>query len=143
MSTRSYVGVHHADTATVSVRYVHSDGTPGYMVPALRGIWRDTFAGDTAAMAAALLANSWDYLGVDVTAATTSPFGDERPVAGVGMTMGVDLHDQTLTIAMSGIGSLDVGWVYLIDPADPSGAAITVWSAGNGEQPVARHPLTG
>jgi hypothetical protein len=103
MSTRSYVGVHHADTATVSVRYVHSDGTPGYMVPALRAIWRDTFAGDTAAMAAALLANSWDYLGVDVTAATTSPFGDERPVAGVGMTMGVDLHDQTLTIAMSSI----------------------------------------
>src|SRR5205814_4141933 len=143
MSTRCYVGVHHADTATISVRYVHSDGTPGYMVPALRAIWRDTFAWDTAAMAAALLANSWDYLGVDVTAASTSPFDDERPVAGVGMTIGVEPDDQTLTIAMSGIGSLDIGWVYLIDPADPTGAATTIYSAGNGDEPVARPPPTG
>jgi len=139
MGTRCFVGVHQPGADTATVRYVHSDGTPNYIVPTLRSIWRHTVGGDTTALVTGLVAHTWSYLGADVTAGTAT-WDDERPVPGFGMAMGTIPDAEAATIALDELTALDVAWVYLIDPdAD----VVAVHHAGSGAEPVARHRLTG
>lgn len=116
MSTRCLVGALDADDpATATVRYVHSDGTPDYILPTLDQIWSTTCACDTTALVQALLAHQWSYLGADVTAGTAASFTGEQPVPGVGMASEFDADSAVDRIPLH--ARLDhISWVYLIDP---------------------------
>jgi hypothetical protein len=139
MGTRCFVGVHQPAADTVTIRYVHSDGTPDYIVATLRAIWRHTVGGDTTALATGLVAHTWSYLGADVTA-DTNALDDEQPVPGFGMAMHTTPDDETTNVAVDDLTALDVAWVYLIDP---DAAVIAVHHADSGAEPVARHRLAG
>ncbi|MDG4834174.1 hypothetical protein O7627_33455 [Solwaraspora sp. WMMD1047] len=139
MSTDCLVGVLDPDQPdTVRVRYVHFDGAPGYILPALDRIWSSTCSHDTTALVDGLLAHQWSYLGGDVAADTAITFTGEQPVPGIGMASEFDADSQVEVLPMP--AAVDrVRWVYLIDPEH---ATVTVHESGNLDRPPTRHHLT-
>jgi hypothetical protein len=138
VSTRCLVGALNADDPdTVSVRYVHSDGYPDYMLYTLDQIWSTTCARDTAKLVEALLAHQWSYLGADVTADTAASFTGEQPVPGVGMVSEFDADSHIEHIALH--ARFDhVSWVYLIDPTHHT---VRVYDPDNLTTPLNVHHL--
>jgi hypothetical protein len=151
VSTRSYVGIPDPDQpGQVRLRYVHSDGNPGYMIPTLRTIWAKAAERDTNRLATRLLAYDWDYLDPDTTTSSEPPFngeqlGPEQLIPGVGMTLAsydidaqVPLRPEPVTVvALAATGDLDAQWIYLIDPGTDT---ITVHTSGGdlvGTEPLA------
>ncbi len=64
VSTPTLIGV-PAPRGAYTARWLHWGDHPDTLVPLLRRIWVETFARDTAAMAAALLAHDWSDLAVN------------------------------------------------------------------------------
>lgn len=146
MSTRSYVGIHDpAQPGQVRLRYVHSDGNPGHMIPTLRTIWAKTAERDTNWLATRLLAYDWDYLDPDTTESSEPPFNGEQLIPGVGMPLAsYDIAAQVplppepvIVVALAATGDLDAQWIYLLDPGTDT---ITVHTPGGdvvGTEPLA------
>jgi hypothetical protein len=139
VSTRCLVGtIDPADPATARVRYIHSDGNPTYILPALEQIWSATCGHDTTALIEAVLAHQWSYLGADITSGTPISFTGEQPVPGVGMASEFDTGTQVELLPLD--GRFDhISWVYLIDPAQ---ATITAYDPDDLATPVTVHHLT-
>ncbi|MEV6931601.1 hypothetical protein AB0M46_44905 [Dactylosporangium sp. NPDC051485] len=139
MGTRGYVGCPDAtDPTVVQLRYVHSDAIPDYMVPALTEIQEQTFHGDTAATATALLRCTWAYLGADVT--TDDAFlGGDTPIVGVGMAIDAAPAEPPIAVPVARLGELSERWVYLIDPATDT---LTVLSTDDPTNPATTHTFT-
>ncbi|MEV6931374.1 hypothetical protein AB0M46_43720 [Dactylosporangium sp. NPDC051485] len=139
MGTRGYVGCPDTtDPTIVHLRYVHSDAIPEYLVPALTEIQEQTFHGDTAATATALLRCTWAYLGTDVSTDTTFLAGD-TPIAGVGMAIEATPTDPPTAVPVARLGELWEPWVYLIDPATNT---LTVLSTDDPTNPAATYTFT-
>jgi hypothetical protein len=142
MSTHCYVGT--IDTNhLVRARYVHSDGSPCYIVPTLGQIWYRHAQQDTTVLIDAVLAHDWDWFDPDTTADTVPVFDGARPVPGVGMTLAAVRPDGTpaesepvSVFPLTQAGHFDASWIYLIDPAT---ATVTVHTADG--EPVAQHNL--
>ncbi|GAB3852329.1 hypothetical protein ACFPIJ_42180 [Dactylosporangium cerinum] len=139
MGTRAFVGRRDATDPTVAhLRYVHSDAVPEYMVPTLVAITQVTFAGDSTATVAALLAHTWAYLGADVTEEDTFLDGD-TPVPGVGMILGAAETQPPTTLPVARLADLPAQWVYLIDP---HAGTLTVLSTDDPANPAAIYTFT-
>ncbi|MEU4218943.1 hypothetical protein [Actinoplanes sp. NPDC026623] len=146
MSTHSYVGNHDLGrTGKVRLRYVHSDGNPGRMIPALRKIWVGAAAGDTTRLAELLLGHDWDYLDPDTTTDSgEAAFAGEQLIAGVGMTLAAtddDGHvlppEPVTVVALNATGDLDAQWIYLLDLGRDT---VTMYTSGGtvyGTEPLA------
>ncbi|KUL31425.1 hypothetical protein ADL15_22070 [Actinoplanes awajinensis subsp. mycoplanecinus] len=126
MSTHSYVGVRDPDQpGQVRIRYVHSDGYPAGLIPAVRQIWATAARRDTRRLITLLLEHDWYYLNGETTATGRPPFAGEQPIPGVGMTLaatdfttGQVVPPAPVTVvALTAIGGLDAQWFYLLDPA--------------------------
>jgi hypothetical protein len=138
MSTSCYVGT--ADTShphLVRARFVLLDGYPHVIVPTLSQIWARHAGGDSTALIEAILAHDWEYLDADIdadiTAHATSGFAGHHPATGIGMTLAATSPEGSLgepdpvcVFPLSQAGELDVGWIYLIEPAT---ATVTVHTA--------------
>lgn len=146
MSTRSYVGIHDPEQpGQVRLRYVHSDGNPGYMIPTLRAVWAKAAERDTNRLAR-VLAYDRDYLDPDTTASSEPPFNGEQLISGVGMTLAsYDIAAQVplpppepvTVVALAATGDLDAQWIYLLDPGTDT---VTVHTPGGdvvGTEPLA------
>ena len=111
MGTPTLIGV-AAPRAAYTARYLHYGEHPGTLVPVLRQIWAETFARDTAAVTAALLARDWSSLAVNPRRRSTDRC---RPMAGVGYPSpardGVIRHGQ-LGEDLDGF----LEWLYLLHP---------------------------
>jgi hypothetical protein len=80
VGTPTLIGV-PAPGGAYTARHLHHGEQPHILVPLLRRIWTGTFARDTAALAAVLLARDWSGLAVN----SRRRGGDRRrPVPGVG-----------------------------------------------------------
>jgi hypothetical protein len=80
VSTPTLIGV-TAPGGAYTARYLHWGDHPQVLVPMLRRIWSTTFATDTAAMTAAVLARDWSSLDAD---ARRGRLVRETPIRGVG-----------------------------------------------------------
>jgi hypothetical protein len=111
MGCRTLIGATEPGGA-YTARWLQWGDQPDQLIPVLRRIWRDTFTGDTAALAAALLARDWSTL-------DPQPSSDAFPalvVAGVGHeTRGGSggLRRGRLAEAVTA----DLEWLYLVDVA--------------------------
>ena len=71
MATRAYVGCADPENPNLlHVRFVLYGGEPAEMLSVLAQLRHLTFAGDTTAALAAILAHDWTYLSAGVTART-------------------------------------------------------------------------
>jgi hypothetical protein len=111
MGCRTLIGVTEPGGA-YTARWLHWGDQSDQLIPVLRQIWRDTFATDTAALAAALLARDWSTLDLQ-------PSSDTFPalvVAGVGHETrggsGDVRHGR-----LAGAVTADLEWLYLVDAA--------------------------
>ena len=139
MTTRCLVGTVDPDApSTARVRYIHADGHPAYMLPALYLIWSRTCGRDTTALVEALLAHQWSYLGADVTDHTAATFPGEHPIPGVGMVSEFDADSQIGRLPLNGAADGDARWVYLIDP---TATTIAVHDADDLTTPVDTHRI--
>lgn len=143
MNSHCYVGTTDpAHPHVVHARFVLVDGHPAAVVPTLARIWAHHARRNAAALAAAVLAHDWEYLDPSITAATTSAFGGQQPVPGVGMTLAtgsggvVEPGEPVSVFPLSQATHLDAGWIYLIDPAT---ATVTVHTDDG--DPIARYRL--
>lgn len=145
MSTHGYVGtIDPANPHLARARYVHLDGHPAAVVPALARIWASSVHRDSPALVDALLAHDWGYLDASITAATVPAFARQRLVPSIGMTLAaktggadVEVAEPVTVFPLSHATHLDAHWTYLIDPVDDS---VTVYT-DDGE-PVGRYHLT-
>ncbi|MGI5214828.1 hypothetical protein [Plantactinospora sp. CA-290183] len=133
MGTPCYVGFTDPDRPeTVHARFVQFDGNPGSLIPQLRGIWTTTASRDTKALIDAVLAHDWEYLAPDISPSCVpgpAGFSGQRPIAGVGMTLG-DVGPQSLTLfTLDRTIDLGASWIYLINAADNNVAV----HSGSGE----------
>ncbi|MGS2618064.1 hypothetical protein ACVCAH_26595 [Micromonospora sp. LZ34] len=121
MSTRCYIGIPDpARPHLVHARFVLGDGHPAAIVPTLARIWAGHARHDTAVLITAVLAHDWAYLDDTITA--TSRTDGAPPIPGVGVplasTGGVAGPPEPVTVfPLRHAAHLDVGWIYLIDPA--------------------------
>ncbi|BCJ65663.1 hypothetical protein [Polymorphospora rubra] len=143
MGTPCYVGTASPHQPhLIHARYVHFDGYPSSLLARLRGIWAGVARRDTNALTGAVLAHDWEYLDPAVTATTPCGPGGiptQRPVAGVGMTLGTGEpggFEPVTVFPLSLATDLGAAWIYVIDPASGTVAVYT----GDGE-PAAIHPL--
>jgi hypothetical protein len=119
-----------------TARHLHWGHHPEHLLPVLRTIWQQTFAGDTDAMLAALLARDWSHL-------LAYP---ARPSTGMGAVPGVGYapHDgEHRPLHHGGTGEPAAGdweWLYLIDLAS---AEVSVYEATVHQRWLlhSRHPL--
>lgn len=111
-------------------RWLHRGGHPEQLIPVLRRIWRDTFARDTAALAAELLAHDW----LSLTADTAS---GRQCRNGVGYSD--PDSDQPWPGRLADPVNWALLWLYLIDLDTDT---IDVHTATAGQWlPHSRHPL--
>lgn len=119
MNTHCYIGASRPENPhLVHARFVLVDGHPAVVLPALAAIWAGHTHRDTQALAAAILAHDWEYLGPDIAATTRSAFAGQCPVPGVGMTLAseVDAPETVTVFPLCHAGHLDAEWIYLIGP---------------------------
>ena len=84
MTTRCLIGARDPEhPGTAHLRYVHSDGNPAWIVPAIRQLWAITARRDTGRLVALLLEYDWYDLNADTTTADKQT-PDGCPVPGVG-----------------------------------------------------------
>lgn len=111
MSTPTLIGV-AVPRAAYTARYLHDGAHPDTLVPLLRRIWVETFARDTAAMAAALLAHDWSDLAIN----PRGRGGDRQPpVPRIGHPVpsgGDGIRHGRLGEDLDGF----LEWLYLIHP---------------------------
>jgi hypothetical protein len=111
MGCRTLIGVTEPGS-TYTARWLHWGGHPDRLIPVLRQIWRDTFATDTAALVAALLARDWSTL-------DPQPRSDAFPslvVAGIGHeTRGGSSGVRRGHLADA--VNADLEWLYLVAAA--------------------------
>ncbi|MDG4803651.1 hypothetical protein [Micromonospora sp. WMMD980] len=144
MSTTCCIGAIHPDNPTlVHARIVHYDGYPSNILPTLAAIWATHAHHDTAALITTILANDWEHLDEDTTAATSSHFAGQQPVPGVGVTLAstsdgvtVDPPEPVTVFPLCHAAHLDVEWIYLIDAVTDT----IIVHTGDGT-PTAVYPL--
>ncbi|OKI45717.1 hypothetical protein [Micromonospora sp. CB01531] len=118
MRTHCYIGATRPENPhLVHGRFVLFDGHPAVVLPTLAAIWAGHAHHDAAALITAILAHDWEYLDPDITATTLSPFTGQRPVPGVGMTLGseVDPPEPVTVFPLCHARHLDTEWIYLIE----------------------------
>ncbi|WP_428962980.1 hypothetical protein [Micromonospora fluostatini] len=112
MSHRCYIGVTDPHLPhLVRARFVLRDGHPAAIVPTLARIWADHAGRDTGALVAAILRHDWAYLD------TTVRDDGRRTVPAVGVPLHGTSSEPVTVFAPRHAADLDVGWVYVIDPA--------------------------
>ena len=124
MSTPCFVGTRDRRRPhLVCVRYIAGHGHPNLILPALRRIWSHTAGRNTAVMLDLLLRNDWTHL-----EPTRYPCPAGIRIPGVGVLLGSRGHSrrdggnvpgpEPLTrFPLHQAAALDIGWIYLIDPA--------------------------
>ena len=114
MACHTLIGVAEPD-GRYTARWLHWGDQPAALVPVLRHIWAATFAADTTALAAELLAHDWVQLAP--TAARRRWRGLLlRP--GVGYATSADYeHGRRRGHIGSDEVDADLEWLYLFDPA--------------------------
>ncbi len=146
MSTHSYVGIPDpAQPGHVRLRYVHSDGNPYRMIPALRGIWAGAAAGDTKRLTTLLLEHHWDYLDPEMTDGSDStPLAGEELIPGIGMTLAATGGDgevlppePIIVTTLTAAGDLDAQWIYLLDPGTDTVTMYLSNGTAYGTEPLA------
>ncbi|MCW6007694.1 hypothetical protein K1W54_24550 [Micromonospora sp. CPCC 205371] len=138
---RAVIGAISPPTQVVLSRPIAQHADPDNVVATLQRMWRDTFAGNTSAMLAALLAIDWQYLHAGTAAGHRPAAAAKHAVAGVGgIGMASTRHRrrQPVNFCLTEAGDLDVDWIYLIDPVTDTVAVHT----GDG-RPDALHRLAG
>ena len=120
MGDPSLIGTTEPDGAYCA-RYLHWSAHPDELMPVLRHIWRDTFTGDTEAMATQLLSRDWSSISArpnsSVFPALVVPgIGSESP-GGTG-----NLYRGRVASSSSG----GMGWLYLLDTTADT---VTVYEA--------------
>ena len=145
MTTRCFIGLRDSEQpGTVHLRYVHSDGNPARIVPAIRQLWATTARRNTGRLIAMLLEYDWYDLNADTTTADRH-IPDGYPVPGVGRHLTfININTGTvpppdpvpLAVALEATGDLDAQWIYLLDPANDTIAIHTTDGALVNNEPL-------
>ena len=152
MSTPCFVGTRDRRRPhLVCVRYIAGHGHPNLILPALRRIWSHTAGRNTTVMLDLLLHNDWNHL-----EPAPAPDPADVEVTGVGVpcdppatpatTRTCPGPEPVTRFPLHQAGALDIGWIYLIDPAtatiavhDDTGELVHVHPLRPPSPPTPRH----
>ncbi|MET8147857.1 hypothetical protein ACIBSW_24885 [Actinoplanes sp. NPDC049668] len=142
MSTRSYIGTRDPEQpGMVYLRYVHTDGHPGWTLPAVRQTWATTAQRDTRLLITLLLEHDWDHLNIAASETDDPPFIGELPVPEVGMTIAAADFTTGRLLPPTPV-TVVAQWIYLLDPIADTIAVHISGGPLAGAQPLALGPAT-